>query len=116
MLIIIQFVLCIIVYCHFTSDENFSYVIVRNFQTNLKISQLLKWALHCNRVGIYAWKVLTSADGCVCHGLLWVTHVVSAACTHILIAIQQVVAPVVDDKPPLQLSMPQPHCQYHLWL
>jgi len=67
MLITVQFVLCIIIYCHFTSDENLSDVTVRNFQLKLlKISQLLKWALNCNRDGIYAWKVLTSAEGCVC--------------------------------------------------
>ena len=52
-------------------------MIVRNFQPKVqKISQLLKLALNCNRDGIYAWKVLTSADGCVCHRLLWVTHLV----------------------------------------
>ena len=77
MLIIVQCVLCIIVYCHFTSDDNLSDVIVRNFQPELlKISQLLKWALNYNRDGIYAWKVLTSVDGCVCHRLLWVTLLV----------------------------------------
>jgi len=79
MLITVQFVLCIIIYCHFTSDENLSDVIVRNFQPKLlKILQLLKLALNCNRDGINAWKVLTSADGCVSQTSLGHTSGVSS--------------------------------------